>query len=650
MNSNGGFTQFSNTSTAGSATITNGGGGVTGFFNNSTGGNATIINNSLGSGTAFHDSSTAGNANITNNSRTNTQFLNASTAGSATIMNNGTVIFFANSDGGSAHLINDAAGTINFSLSAGPLGNDQLDVGSLAGSGTFIVGEQQRVNVSGSLAFTSGALYLVQVQGSNASQIAVAGTATLTGNVEVDPLSRLTQKTTYTILTSTGLNGTTFNSVSLANGFASNPTLSYVGNNVLLTLDPGLLSPLLPGNTPANAANVAGAIDNALRGGSNLPPAFNALFGLSGNNLQNALAQISGETATGSQQTTFNAMGQFMGIMTDPFMNRGGSLSASSAALGYAEESASVYAASRSKTDAFAMFTKAAASAKIYEPRWKVWASGFGGSQSTDGNLAIGSNNTISNIAGTAVGADYLLSLTTIAGFALAGGGTSFSVANGGTGRSDLFQKGAYVRYNAGAAYVSAALAYGWQDVTTNRVVTVAGFDQLRAEFNANAWSGRAEGGYRFVVPSWGGGFGLTPYAAALFVTFDLPAYAEQAIVGQNAFALSNGARSVTDPRSELGIRTDKSWALAEALLTLRGRLAWAHDYDIDRSIAATFQTLPGASFVVNGASQAADSTLTTASLEMKWKNGWSAAATFEGEFSNVTRSYASKGVVRYQW
>jgi hypothetical protein len=27
-----------------------------------------------------------------------------------------------------------------------------------------------------------------------------------------------------------------------------------------------------------------------------------------------------------------------------------------------------------------------------------------------------------------------------------------------------------------------------------------------------------------------------------------------------------------------------------------------------------------------------------------------SAAATFEGEFSDVTRSYAGKGVVRYMW
>jgi uncharacterized protein with beta-barrel porin domain len=254
-----------------------------------------------------------------------------------------------------------------------------------------------------------------------------------------------------------------------------------------------------------------------------------------------------------------------------------------------------------------------------------------------------------SSVYGTAVGADYLFSPNTIAGFALAGGGTSFSVNGLGSGRSDLFQAGAYVRHTSGPAYISAALAYGWQDITTDRVVTAAGIDYLRAEFDANAWSGRMEGGYRFVAPL-GGGIGLTPYAAAQFTTFDLPAYAEQVISGASTFALGYGAHSPTDTRSELGLRSDKSFALDNAVLTLRGRLAWAHDFDPDRAIAATFQALPGASFVVNGAAQAADSALTTASAELKWTNGWSTAATFEGEFSNVMRSYAGKGVVRYAW
>lgn len=39
---------------------------------------------------------------------------------------------------------------------------------------------------------------------------------------------------------------------------------------------------------------------------------------------------------------------------------------------------------------------------------------------------------------------------------------------------------------------------------------------------------------------------------------------------------------------------------------------------------------------------------MTTASAEMKWLNGWSAAAAFEGEFSGISSFYAGKGVVRY--
>jgi uncharacterized protein with beta-barrel porin domain len=200
-----------------------------------------------------------------------------------------------------------------------------------------------------------------------------------------------------------------------------------------------------------------------------------------------------------------------------------------------------------------------------------VWAAAFGGSQTTDGDAATGSNSATSRIFGMAAGADYLLSPSTIAGFGLSGGGTNFSVANSGTGRSDLFQAGAYVRHTAGNAYLSAALAYGWQDVTTDRMAVS---DKLHAEFDANALSGRVEGSYRFAT-KW---MGITPYAAGQFTTFYLPNYAESLVFGSGAFALSYGAQSVTDARTELGFRTDKSFALATGLLTLRSRFAWAHD------------------------------------------------------------------------
>ena len=190
-------------------------------------------------------------------------------------------------------------------------------------------------------------------------------------------------------------------------------------------------------------------------------------------------------------------------------------------------------------------------------------------------------------------------------------------------------------------------LAYGWQDVTTNRIVTIAGVDQLGARFNANALSGRIESGYRFLTP-W---MGVTPYAAGQFTTFYLPAYAETALSGAGTFALAYAAKDVTASRSELGARADKSFAIStDAILTLGGRLAWAHNFNTSRAATATFQALPGATFVVNGAAQAKDAALTTASAEWKWRNGWSVAGLFEGEFSDVTRSYAGKGVVKYTW
>ena len=372
-----------------------------------------------------------------------------------------------------------------------------------------------------------------------------------------------------------------------------------------------------------------------------------AVFELTGGNVSAALSQLSGEVGTGSQQVGFNALTQFMGVLSDP-IGHGGGFGGAGPATGYAEEGeqASAYA-SRRTSDAFAMFTKAAPAS--YVPRWNVWASGFGGGQSISGNAGLGTSDTTSRIAGAAVGADYRFSPNTIAGFALAGGGSSFGVSNLSSGRSDLFQAGAYARHTIGAAYVTGALAYGWQDVTTTRNVTIAGLDVLRARFNANALSGRLEGGYRFVAPV-AGGLGVTPYAAGQFTTLWLPSYAEQAVTGNNTFALAYGAQTVTDTRSELGIRTDKSWALPGAVLTLRGREAWMHDYNPNRSIGATFTALPGASFVVNGATQPRDAWLSTLAADVTFVSGWSLAATLDSEWAQHATTYTGKGTVRYQW
>ena len=555
----------------------------------------------------------------------------------ATSVNAGTLLVNGSTATSSLTTVN-AAGMLG---GTGAVGNTAVNGGTLApGNGPGSIGT---LAVQGSLSFTAAATYLVQISPTNASRTNVTGGATLGGatvNASFAPGSYVAKQ--YTVLNAGGGLTGTFGALvntNLPASFAS--SLSYDANNVFLDLT---LAPFASATgLNINQRNVATSLSNFFNTNGGIPLVFASLA-------PGGLTIASGELPTAAQQTTFDAMNLFMGVMTDPFVaGRGNGISSSSAASGFDDERFSAYATpGRNERDAYAsIYRKAPVMADPFVQRWSIWAAGYGGSQTTVGNVIIRSNAATSRIYGTTVGADYRFSPDTLAGFALAGGGTNFSLANAlGTGRSDLFQAGAYVRHTSGPAYVSAALAYGWQGITTDRTVTIAGADRLRAEFNANAWSGRLEGGYRFVAL----GLGLTPYAAGQFTTFDLPGYAETVLSGANTFALAYAAKSVTASRSELGLRTDKSFAVQDGIFTLRGRAAWAHDFNTDRSVLATFQTLPGASFTVNGASQAPDAALVTGTAEMKWLNGFSVAATFEGEFSGVTTSYAGKGVVRYAW
>ena len=76
-------------------------------------------------------------------------------------------------------------------------------------------------------------------------------------------------------------------------------------------------------------------------------------------------------------------------------------------------------------------------------------------------------------------------------------------------------------------------------------------------------------------------------------MTFWRPNYAEQTVVGVNTFALACAAKDVTASRSELGLRSDTSLAMPDAIVTLRGRAAWAHNFSTARDVTAIFQTLP---------------------------------------------------------
>jgi autotransporter-associated beta strand protein len=696
---NGISVEFADSSSAGNAHITNN--TLAYFQNTSTAANAVVFNSSTGD-FRFYNTSTAANAVITNNNLL--YFNDASTAANATVINNSLVYFYSTAGGGAARFVNNAGATIDFSGSAGPAGDNRNMVGSIEGAGNVALGATRlalgsnnlsttisgaiedggfsggsgggltkvgsgtltlagsngytgnttvdagtlivngsiassaltTVNagatlggtgsignlviasgsrlapgdaigtlaVQGNLLMAAASSYLVEVSPASADRTSVTGTATLGGATvaaSFDPGAYVSKR--YTILSAGGGVSGAFGALTETNlppGFSSD--LSYDANDVYLDL-----SMALPAGLNLNQQRVGAALANAFNASGSIPAVLGSLS-------PDGLTLASGELGTASIQAAIDANRQFMGVIS-PQDDRG----RDAREIGCARQ-------------------------LPRENCWSVWGAGYGSSTTTDGNAGVGSHALTSQTFGAAAGADYHVARDTLIGFALGGGGTNFALPAGlGAGRSDLFQAGVYAQQAFGAAYLSGALGYGFQDVTTNRTVFA---DQLRAQFDANSFAARLEGGYRYAL-AWAC---ITPYLAASATSYALPAYSEQALAGASPFALAYGAQTTTDIRTELGLRIGKSVALPTGTLALRGDAAWAHDFDTDRSVVATFQALPAASFVVTGAAMPSDTARLTAGAEMKWKNGVALVATLGGEFAGVSSGYFGKAVLRYEW
>lgn len=534
----------------------------------------------------------------------------------ATTVDGGTLLVNGSIESSSLTTVN-AGATLG---GTGTVGHTAINGGTLAPTGVL--------NVNGNLSFTADSTYRVEVPpGAILFGAGVNGNATLGGaqvNVVFAPGSYIEK--VYTILASTNLIGAFGGVTTNANLTAS---LVNNANSVDLHLAFGFTPP--PSGFNANQQQVATTLGNYFDAHDGIAATFGVLSA-------RELSQASGETATGAPQAAFDAQNQFMNVLTDPFA-AGRAGPSSSPALGYA---AAEPPRSQAVRDAYAaLYPKAPPPpAGSFDSRWRVFGAAYGGNAMISGNAALGSHQSTARIYGGVGGVDYLASPDTTLGFAFGGGGTSFALADGlGSGRSDLFQAGLHARHTiAGAGYLSGALGYGRHDVSTDRTAPTG--ERLRSQYKANVLSGRIEAGWR-VATAYAG---VTPYAAAQAISYRLPAYAEQGAGGPDSFALAYAGRDVTATRSEFGFRFDRAMVLDGALLTLRGRAAWAHNFDTARELAASFQALPGTGFLVNGAAQAPDAALVSAGADIAWRGGYSLGVFFDSEFSDTTTSYAGRG------
>ncbi len=522
----------------------------------------------------------------------------------------------------------------------GTVGATQVNSGGTLAPGSNAPGTF--MTVVGNLTLATGAFYMVQVNPATASYSTVTGTATLSG-ATVDAAFALVSgyvSKQYTILTATGgLTNTTFAGLANANlPSGATDSLSYSTNDDDVYL-----------NLVAPFTNYTGLNGNQQTVANALTTDYNTNGGILAKffNLSPAqLTQIDGEAATGAEHGAFQLMSDFLNLMLDPAGGGGGG-SAGGGATGFAPEQD----ASLPPEIALAynsILAKAPPKPQNFDQRWSAWGSAFGGTANVNGDPAVGSTNVTANDFGYAGGMDYHLSRDSLVGFALAGGGTNWSLAqNLGGGRSDAFQGGLYAKTHSGPWYASAAIAFANHWFTTDRTSALG--DQLQAKFQGQSVGGRLEAGYRYGLPSTDYLVGFTPYAAVQAQSFHTPTYSETDLTA-GGFGLTYNAHDATDTRSELGARFDDLITLNNLPLILRARLAWAHDWISNPALGAVFQALPGSNFIVNGAAPPHDSALTTLGAELRMTANWSLLGKFDGEFGTGAQTYAGTGTLRYIW
>ena len=370
------------------------------------------------------------------------------------------------------------------------------------------------------------------------------------------------------------------------------------------------------GSTTSTA--VAQAIDAYGAGGGTLPLAFQALATLDAAALNLALQQLSGEVATSVAPAAAQTMDSFLdNVMSS---RRGpGVLAASGydddntiSVMGYAPASPGRHVPALEAFDNPALSNK----------DWSVWIAGLGGYSITKGSGATGSHDRTVRDFGIAAGFERQLDTQTMLGLSVSKGGAHFGLAEGvGSGTSDNFQGAIYGRTEQDDTYVAAALAYGYHDVTTARVLTIAGLDRYRSRFSAHNFAGEIEVGHRL------GNF--TPYASLRGQAFTTPAYAETTNGGSPIFALAHDGQTVATGRAELGLKADWTTDFEGGYVTLSSAVGVAQDFGGNTSKKASFRALPGSSFTVQGATADQTSLLLSAGIDVGYDNGFGLAATW---------------------
>jgi outer membrane autotransporter protein len=288
-----------------------------------------------------------------------------------------------------------------------------------------------------------------------------------------------------------------------------------------------------------------------------------------------------------------------------------------------------------------------------YDPRrtWRLWATGFGGTGSFDGDPFLGTSDLDTRVAGFAAGFDYQIDPTTLVGIAGGYSHSRFSVdALRNSGTAEGGHVGVYGVSTLGRAYVAASADYVHFETDTYRAIDFLIQEDAFGSFSSDGYSARFEVGYKQPVDR----FNVTPFAGLAISNLDSDGFTEDNIRaggGPGALGLTYRGTSQDSLTSSLGVQLDTRIDLEDGrLLTPFARVAWVHDFETERSIDGFLTTSPVVRFTAFGASAAEDFAKVNAGFRLDLTDRVGVFAYFDGELSDHSRSYAGNGGIRIAW
>lgn len=403
----------------------------------------------------------------------------------------------------------------------------------------------------------------------------------------------------------------------------------------------------VPGSTPTQQS-----VGNALEQGYSPSLDPNSTIGQFYANLLAAsslgvLDQLSGAGTAAAQNAVFSSGALFGGAMMQQGLawlsGSGGGFGTTFGGLPYAAPAANRLAG-RPGADAFAAM-------QPQPGRWRVWGAGFGATRSIDGQNGSSADQRI-YAGGGAFGVDREIARDLLLGFAVGASGSTYSVSGLSTsGRSDAGHVGAYALKTFGASYLAATLYYAHAANKTDRTITgIGATEYAKGSFGSDQLGGRLEFGWRHALQ----GYTLTPFAAVEPAVLWQQGYSETSTTGTGApgiLGLAYQSNRVTSFPAFLGVQVDGRYALEGGhTLSPFARVSWVHEFETARDIRASFSTLPGGSFVAEGARASENALRLEAGATLSLSDKASLFASVNGEWSNTTSSVAGMGGLRLGW